>query len=73
MMVFIYGVVSYLAHPYNSRKLNEIDILSSIVCSLSLIIGIFLYNNDYIYWIIIGFFVICKILIFHIKIKSNKL
>lgn len=38
--------------------LNELDILSAIVCCVSLITGVFIWNNGYTYWEIIGFIVI---------------
>lgn len=50
--------MTYYKRPYDSRKLNELDITSSIVCCLSLITGVFIWNNDYVYWKIIGFTII---------------
>ncbi|CAD8067727.1 unnamed protein product [Paramecium sonneborni] len=40
IIVFIYGILSYEFQPYQSKRLNYIDQMSSAVCVLSLCLGV---------------------------------
>ncbi|KRX02444.1 Pectin lyase fold/virulence factor [Pseudocohnilembus persalinus] len=57
-IVFIYGIIVYFKHPYQSNQLNQLDIIIAIVCCLSLITGVFIYQIPYSGWEIWGLIVI---------------
>jgi len=44
--------------PYQSKRLNSIDIESSLICIVTVIFGVFLYNNEFNGWIWFGYIMI---------------
>lgn len=49
--------------PYSNSKLNKLDLLSTNTCSLSIILGIFIYKNEFNGLMIIGYLFLCKMIV----------
>ncbi|KAL4492984.1 hypothetical protein ABPG72_020763 [Tetrahymena utriculariae] len=55
MCIIIYLILSYMFKPYHDIVLNRLDQLANEVCSISIIIGVFINNNDYSYLVYLGY------------------
>ncbi|EWS75586.1 transmembrane protein, putative (macronuclear) [Tetrahymena thermophila SB210] len=81
IIIVIYGIISMRIHPYKESQINEIDVNSTNVCAITVLIGIFLYKNPFDYFVyfsfslilIINIWLICKILNRIIKIYLTKI
>ncbi|EAR87181.3 transmembrane protein, putative (macronuclear) [Tetrahymena thermophila SB210] len=74
ILVFIiiaaYGILTLIIHPYQEPEINEIDFNSTNVCALTVLFGLFMYDNPYFYFVYASFgmiiimnsWFICKIL-----------
>ncbi|EWS75587.1 transmembrane protein, putative (macronuclear) [Tetrahymena thermophila SB210] len=62
VLVFIvitaYGILSLIIHPYQESDINEIDVNSTNVCALTVLLGIFIYNNPFDYFVYSSFAII---------------
>ncbi|EAS05865.2 transmembrane protein, putative (macronuclear) [Tetrahymena thermophila SB210] len=76
VLVFIvisaYGILSLIIHPYQESDVNEIDVNSTNVCAVTVLLGLFMYNNQYPYFVYtsLGLIVIINVW-FIIKILSK--
>ncbi|EAS04488.2 transmembrane protein, putative (macronuclear) [Tetrahymena thermophila SB210] len=55
MCIIIYLILSYTFKPYHDIVLNRLDQLANEVCSISIIIGVFINNNSYSYLVYLGY------------------
>lgn len=55
MIVVFYGILQVKYRPYKIYSQNRMDLISMLVTGVTLICGLFLYNNKYSYWVITGF------------------
>ncbi|KAL4464514.1 hypothetical protein ABPG73_018414 [Tetrahymena malaccensis] len=55
MCIIIYLILSYTFKPYHDIVLNRLDQLANEVCSISIIIGVFINNNSYNYLVYLGY------------------
>ncbi|EAR87180.2 transmembrane protein, putative (macronuclear) [Tetrahymena thermophila SB210] len=74
ILVFIiiaaYGILTLIIHPYQETEINEIDFNSTNVCALTVLFGLFMYDNPFFYFVYTSFGIIiimnswfiCKIL-----------
>lgn len=61
LTIFIYFLAQKVIQPYLYHKFNQIDYLSSLICSLTIILGVFLNENEFNYFIYIGYLaIICS-------------
>lgn len=67
-MVFLYGLMIKIFQPYKIQKHNEIDLLATYCVGLSLVLGVFIYKNEFTPWVIFGLIIICNFLIIIINI-----
>jgi len=51
LTVMIYSIASYRVKPYKSKRLNYYDYLSSNACCVSFLLGIFLHDNYFEYFL----------------------
>ncbi|EAR87182.2 transmembrane protein, putative (macronuclear) [Tetrahymena thermophila SB210] len=55
ILVFIvitaYGILSMMIHPYQESDINEIDVNSTNVCALTVLLGLFMYDNQFFYFV----------------------
>ncbi len=56
--LFIYGILLVRYRPYLKNKHTIIDLISTIVSALSIIIGVFIYENKYLIWTTLGYITI---------------
>lgn len=61
LIEILLGLLSRKFQPYTSNFLNSIDLLSTIVCAISIVLGIFLYKNSFGYLIWIGYICLSKL------------
>ncbi|EWS71413.1 transmembrane protein, putative (macronuclear) [Tetrahymena thermophila SB210] len=76
VLVFIvisaYGILSLIIHPYQESEVNEIDVNSTNVCAITVLLGLFMYNNQYPYFVYTSLALIIIINVwFIIKILSK--
>ncbi|EAR87179.2 transmembrane protein, putative (macronuclear) [Tetrahymena thermophila SB210] len=62
ILVFIiiaaYGILSLIIHPYKEPEINEIDFNSTNVCALTVLFGLFMYDNPFFYFVYTSFGII---------------
>ncbi|KAL4492982.1 hypothetical protein ABPG72_020761 [Tetrahymena utriculariae] len=56
MCIIIYLILSYTFKPYHNVQLNKLDQLANEICALSIIIGVFINNNNFDYLVYFGYF-----------------
>ncbi|EAS04487.2 transmembrane protein, putative (macronuclear) [Tetrahymena thermophila SB210] len=56
MCIIIYLILSYTFKPYHDIQLNRLDQLANEICALSIIIGVFINNNNFGYLVYLGYF-----------------
>lgn len=76
IFVFIIIFLGYLTNklkPYEQSKLNLIDIMSTIICILTITMGIFIYGNSFDGWVYIGYFVMALVNLYFILYMLNNI
>lgn len=61
LIIIFYGVMSQKNQPYSSKRLNAIDIESTIICGVSVLLGVFIKDNEFSYWVWISYIIIILI------------
>lgn len=61
MTIFTYLLIQRVAQPYQYMKFNTIDYLSSLICSLTIILAVFLNENKFNYFIYLAYLAIIVI------------
>ncbi|KAL4492983.1 hypothetical protein ABPG72_020762 [Tetrahymena utriculariae] len=56
MCIVIYLILSYTFKPYHDIQLNKLDQLANEICAISIIIGVFINNNNFGYLVYLGYF-----------------
>ncbi|EAS02542.2 transmembrane protein, putative (macronuclear) [Tetrahymena thermophila SB210] len=55
ILVFVvitsYGLLAMIIHPYLESDVNEIDVNSTHICALTVLLGLFMYQNKYPYFV----------------------
>jgi len=62
VFIYYYGINKY--RPFLSHRLNIVEMQSMIVCLLSILCGLFIYNNEY-----IGYRIIAAIIVGFLNIQ----
>ena len=65
-IIIFLGYLTYRLKPYEQSKLNLIDIMSTIICCCTLIMGILIYGNSLDGWVYIGYFVMALVNLYFI-------
>lgn len=55
LTLFLYGILLIKYHPYNKILHTYVDIASTVVCAVSVIMAIFIHENKYDSWIYFGY------------------
>ncbi|EAR96614.2 transmembrane protein, putative (macronuclear) [Tetrahymena thermophila SB210] len=50
LSITLYGILTIMVKPYKEEEINQIDINSTIVCSITVLLGIFIYQNPFPYF-----------------------
>lgn len=50
LVIFFYGALSSSRKPYDTGVLNKMDVQQTTICAVTMIVGVFIYNNPYSYW-----------------------
>lgn len=58
MTVFCYGSLLYRYRPYKKKKHNQVELASSAIAAITLILGVLLYNNKDIFLSFLAIFLI---------------
>ncbi|EWS71153.1 transmembrane protein, putative (macronuclear) [Tetrahymena thermophila SB210] len=65
ILVFItvtfYSISLMIYKPYKSNQINQLDHYSTNVCAISVLLGLFIYSNDYNYFVIMSLILIILI------------
>ena len=64
--IVIYYVLSIVLKPYKFPMITESDADSSKICALSMLLGLFIIQNPFDYWIIIAFIIMGGINVYFI-------
>ncbi|EAR91473.2 transmembrane protein, putative (macronuclear) [Tetrahymena thermophila SB210] len=51
VVITVYGILSIIIKPYQESDVNEIDVNSTHVCALTVLLGLFMYKNQYVYFV----------------------
>lgn len=54
----IYVIISVTQQPFKESKISLIDLQSNIILSLSILFGVFMYNNEYTFLLILAAIII---------------
>ncbi|KAL4496554.1 hypothetical protein ABPG72_015915 [Tetrahymena utriculariae] len=50
LSITIYGILAIMVKPYKEEEINQIDKNSTLVCSITVLLGIFIYQNPFPYF-----------------------
>lgn len=51
MIITGYGILALIIKPYRDMDINNIDMQSTIVCAITVLLGLFIYNNEFEYFV----------------------
>jgi len=58
IIVLFYGILISFVKPYKHNDFNKLDVMTSGVCTITLVLGVFLYQQHYIYFIYMAYGII---------------
>jgi len=60
-VICLYAIILYNRRPYLVAVVGDMDTFSTVVCAMSMFIGVFMYRNEFPHWIGIGLFLMTAI------------
>lgn len=64
--ITLYAIGSIIKRPFMSKEINRLDSYSTLICAISVLLGIFLYENEFNYFVYTAFTIIIAINIWFI-------
>lgn len=64
LVIFVYGTLAEKFNPYTQANIKTLDRMTSAVCSLSMILGVFIYKNPFVYFQVLALIIIFVVNLF---------